>query len=78
MYKSVTELTREELNELKENYFIELLDAGEEAIILGDEWNEEECPLSELPDAAEFIPDEFIFEHYAGISFSADDFFCNL
>lgn len=60
--RDVRELTREELDELKDTYFWQLADEDPEL-------------LEDLPDP---IPDEVIFEHYAGIGFVKDDFFCNL
>lgn len=62
MYMSVYELTAEQLDELKEKYAIEVCD--------GDiSWGE----LA----AARDIPDHIIFEHYDGISFVNDDFWCS-
>lgn len=63
MYRTVQNLTRDELDELKETYFWQLMDENPE--ILGD-----------ITSAAE-IPDNVIFEHYDGICFVDDDFFCN-
>lgn len=62
--RSVEELTREELNELKQNYVFET--AGDS-----------EPSYGELADSVD-IPDEVIFKHYAGVSFGPEDFFCNL
>ena len=61
MYRSVTELNRDELEELKMNYYVELTDAGEENVPY---WED--------------IPDDIILDHYAGISFVEEDFFCNM
>lgn len=63
--KTVKELTREELNELKSNYFYSHLDDD----------NSNQC---DGYDAPWDIPDEIIFEHYEGITFVKEDFFCNL
>lgn len=57
----VTELTKDQLDELKQAYACKR--NGEEGISYGE--------LIE----AELIPDEVIFEHYAGITFTEDDFF---
>ena len=62
MYRDVRDLTEDELNELRWSYFWELVDTGEDDEI---EW----------PDD---IPDAVLFDHYAGISFVEDDFFCNI
>ena len=56
----VTELTREQLAELKRNYLIETRD--------GVSWGE-------LADADELVPDALVFEVYAGTDFVPDDFF---
>ena len=61
-FRSVEELTREELNELKQNYVAETRD---------------DPSYGELADSTE-ISDEVIFEHYAGIVFGPEDFFCNI
>ena len=61
--KTVNDLSRDELDELKENYFWQLQDNDEEV-------------LSSINSPSE-IPDSVILEHYDGISFVEDDFFCN-
>jgi hypothetical protein len=76
MYRDVTELTRDELIELKQNYMFELADCGEFAEVMNREYNEP--TYADLANADEIIFDKFIFEYYAGISFAEDDFFCNL
>lgn len=62
MYKTVYDLTQEELNELKEAYALQL---NVDGILDGE--------LLESRD----IPYDIIFDHYAGIQFVDDDFFCN-
>ena len=76
MCKDVTELSRAELIELKQNYMYELADCGEFAEVLNREYDEP--AYADLADADEIISDKFIFEYYAGIGFVEDDFFCNL
>lgn len=61
-YRTVQELTREELNELKQSYVAET--------VKNPSWGE-------LADSVD-IPDEVIFEKYAGIAFGPEDFFCNM
>lgn len=61
---TVRELNRDELDELKQNYVAELM-------------GETDYSYNVLLDALEDITDEFIFEHYAGIDFVKDDFWCN-
>ena len=66
---SVTELNREQLNELKQRYATQLYECGEEEEVLG-------ITYQELADATK-IPDEVIFNHYDEITFTEDDFFCS-
>ena len=62
MYRTVYELTAEELDELRSNMF----------------WSDEmdEDILGDI-DCYSDIPDSAVFAHYDGISFVEDDFFCN-
>lgn len=60
----VTELSREQLEELKEAYSVQLADTADEEIYYSD-----------LANASE-IPDDIIFRHYAGVTFTDDDFLC--
>lgn len=65
-YKTVYDLTDDEFDELKQTYFWQLMyddPDGEE--VLGDITSWEE------------LPDDVIREHYDGICFVEDDFFCN-
>lgn len=59
--RTVNELTTEELLELRGNYFVQLQETGEEGFLT----DENDIPL------------EAILEHYEGISFVEEDFFCN-
>lgn len=65
---TVRDLNREQLNELKQSYAIQLAETDEECI-------GEECIGYEGLERATDIPDEVIFRHYEGIIFSEDDFF---
>ena len=58
----VEDLTREQFEELREAYFYQLFDSGENEE-MGIEYPED-------------IPDDIIDDHYSGIEFSEDDFFC--
>jgi len=62
--KSVHELNTDELEELRDSYYYQLLDTDEE--VLGDI----ECPQD--------IPMENVIAHYEGTYFVEEDFFCNL
>jgi hypothetical protein len=59
---TVHELTTEELLELRGNYFVQLQETGEESF-LTDETD---------------IPLDAILEHYAGVVFVEEDFWCNI
>ena len=59
--KTVHELSTQELEELRDTYFAQLQDQGEE-----DEIN-----------SSHEIPMENVIQHYEGIMFVEDDFFCN-
>jgi hypothetical protein len=63
-YRTVQDLNEDELDELRESYYYELDDEGEDEIL--------EC-INDYSD----ITDEFLFEHYEGVMFSEDDFCCN-
>lgn len=63
MYKTVYDLNREELNELKDSMF--WADDADEEILNGINYYWE-------------IPDEVIYNHYNGISFVDEDFMCNI
>lgn len=63
MYYNARDLTREQIQELKEAYFWQ----EETQDILGDDIV-----------SPEQIPDDVIFSHYEGISFTDDDFVCTM
>ncbi len=59
----VQDLTREQMDELKAAYF----------------WQEEtQDILSDDITSPEQIPDDIIIEHYSGVCFVNDDFFCTM
>jgi hypothetical protein len=62
--RSIDELNQDELEELRETYFDELLSTDSEA--LGDITSAKQIPMSNVK------------QHYEGISFVEEDFFCNL
>ena len=68
----VTELSREQLTGLKQHYLIELASEGDYAEVMGVEWDEPSW--GEIAAADEIVPDELVFDYYAGILFSEDDF----
>ena len=68
----VTELNREQLNELKRRYYTQLVDEGIFAEVMGVDIDEPSYEMLERVN--EYISDEFIFENYDGIYFTDDDF----
>ena len=69
---TVSELTREQLIQLKGNYMIELADSGEFAEVMGVDYDAPSW--GDMFAADELIPDGVIFEHYGYIDFVEDDF----
>lgn len=67
---NVTELNRDQLIELKQNYLDVLNESGEHEEIVGVSYNE-------LANADEIVSDDVIFNYYDGVVFSEDDFFCS-
>ena len=59
---SVKDLTREQLIELKQRYYIE---------------RNENVSYGELADIDNLVSDDEIFEEYGDITFVAEDFLCN-
>ena len=66
MYKTVYNLSRDQLDELKRRYFMELEEREDFLII----------PSVGGITAWDKLPDDFILSEYANISFTDDDFFC--
>lgn len=62
--KLVHDLTEEELEELRSNYFYQLLDIDKE--VLGDIGYSQEIPMAN------------VIKHYEHIRFVEEDFFCNI
>ena len=70
----VTELTREQLIELKQDYLEQLANEGTFAEVLDVDYNEPS--YWDLANADEIVPDDVIFWNYDGFWFENDDFFC--
>jgi hypothetical protein len=64
--RNVLELRQEELEELKENYFYQLIDSGDL----------EEVGNGKINDSTD-IPLDNVKIHYEGIYFVDEDFWCN-
>lgn len=73
-YKDVTELRRDELEELKQAYLFELENEGTLAEVTGCD----RIYWSDLAFCDSIVPDDVIFEHYAGTQFGCEDFCCNM
>lgn len=69
----VTELSREQITELKERYLIHLSDEGTYSEVMDVSWDSPSW--GEIINADNLVPDDVIFELYAGCTFSDDDFF---
>lgn len=65
--RNVNELNEDELEELRDNYYQEHLD---------DESLEEVFGFD--VSSPEFIPMDVVKVYYKGLTFTEDDFFCNL
>lgn len=62
--KSVHDLTTDELEELRDSYYYQLLETDKE--VLGDIVSPDEIPM------------ENVISHYEGTYFVEEDFFCNV
>lgn len=70
--KTIYDLTREEIIEVKQNYLVLLADEGRFAEVVGVDYD---APAwGDLADADTIVPDDVIFEEYADTIFSEDDF----
>ena len=67
MYRNVTELNENELQELRSNLYHELLDDGSLNEVMGKEI-----------DSEDDITMDCVKDYYADTSFVEEDFFCNL
>lgn len=72
---TVRELNRNQLHELKQTYYSELVNEGIFAEVMGVNINELSYKM--IASIDEYVSDEFIYEHYDGYSFTEDDFFCS-
>lgn len=70
---TVYDLSREQLTELKEHYLVELDNCGELEEVAGID----AISYGVLVDIDEVVPDEVVFNHYNGVEFVPDDFFCS-
>lgn len=63
---TVYDLNKDQLTELKQNYYVQLLDERGES-----------PSQYELANIDDYVSDEEIFDEYAGTDFVPDDFFCS-
>lgn len=66
----ISELSREQLVELKQNYLTQLDNEGTLEEVAGIK----SLGWSDLADADSIVPDDVIFENYENTEFSDDDF----
>lgn len=71
----VTELSREQLVELKQNYLCSLADSGDYSEVF--DVNYIGVSYSDLLNADDIVPDDVIFDNYCGVIFCDDDFNCS-
>ena len=71
---NVRELSRDQLIELKQNYFAELVNEGTFAEVVGRDYDEPS--YWDLANADDIVPDDVIFRNYECTHFTNDDFFC--
>ncbi len=67
---NVTELNNEQILELKNNIFWNRIDY--------EKINDREEDILDGISCPEDIPDDVVFKKYDGITFTDDDFFCNI
>ena len=72
----VRELNRDQLHELKQAYYSELVNEGTFAEVMGVNINEPSYEM--IVNVDDYINDEFIYVHYEGVIFTDDDFFCSM
>lgn len=66
----VEDLNKDQLHELKESYLTQLDDCGE----LQEVAKLDSLSYDVLVHADDYVSDEFVFEHYAGVEFNEEDF----
>lgn len=74
MYRSVYNLTAEELDELRSALFWHDPDGGD----WYDDLSEESKAIVDNAAWPDEIPDRILFETFDGIDFVEEDFFCNI
>jgi hypothetical protein len=71
----VTELSREQLIELKQNYLCSLDDSGDYSEVF--DVDHIGVSYSDLLNADDIVPDDVVFDNYFGVIFCDDDFICS-
>lgn len=69
------ELNRDQLHELKQAYYSELVNEGTFAEVMGVDIDEPSYDMIEKVN--EYVSDEVIFDAYDNTVFTEDDFFCS-
>lgn len=70
----VHDLSRDQLVELKQNYFAELVNEGTFAEVVGRDYDEPS--YWDLANADDIVPDDVVFRQWECTHFTNDDFFC--
>lgn len=81
-FLTVHDLNRDQIVSLKQSYLSELGDEGvlNEVVRNRPDWDddgEHGLSMDDLADADSLVPDEVVFDHYAGQVFTRDDFVCD-
>ena len=70
----VKDLSREQLTELKQAYMTTLVNEGTFSEVMG--LDHDSPSMSDMMAADDIVPDEVVFDYYAGIDFTEADFWC--
>ena len=68
MYRTTYDLSKEEFEELRESYYDQLYESDEDVLL--SEYYGCSCVVD--------VPDEAIHNHYDGVGFIEEDFWCNI
>lgn len=74
MIMTVKDLSVDQLRQLKLDYYSDLVNEGAFSEVMGVDLDEPSCYM--IANVDDYVSDEFIMEHYDGVMFSENDFFC--
>ena len=69
----ITDLTKEQITQLKQNYIAELVNEGTFAEVMGVDYDEPSW--DDMANVDKLVPDETIFDLEEDTDFSEEDFF---